>query len=404
MGCSTDSTDNESIFPVPPIISENQKETTTPEIQIEVVNPLVPEPIVEPVVAAELMDNIAPQIINSSVRHGDIDVDPNIERFVFIFGEDIGATNFIKLIDNTTGLNMGWIPFIRDRQIELTRFPHNLGAGLQLIGGHVYTITIHVADRAHNWAKPLNVTFVTEFIDFAAEEQAIRDLYAVYATAHSDQDVDTLAKVWLSGESKDIFTAWTFWVGTFEKNEGAKAVSEAWAGIFRLRGGNMEVDITYIAIDSRGKEAVLRGSYNWGNQGGALISALKKDGNDWKIRAIDYTDGRFGTQIETLVAPAHIFEEIIRVSFKNDIQPILAERCAIPGCHAAPGAGGLNLSQYNTFKKGGNSGAAFSAGNGKGSLVVKRIDGGGMPPIPPSLNAEQIQLFINWIDEGSANN
>ena len=87
------------------------------------------------------------------------------------------------------------------------------------------------------------------------------------------------------------------------------------------------------------------------------------------------------------------------VSFKDDIQPILAERCAIPGCHAAAGAAaGLDLSQYDTFKP------AFTAGDGKGSLVVKRIDGGGMPPIPPPLDADQVQLFIDWIDEGAENN
>ena len=93
-----------------------------------------------------------------------------------------------------------------------------------------------------------------------------------------------------------------------------------------------------------------------------------------------------------------------KVSFKDDIQPILAERCAIPGCHAAPGIAGLNLSQYDTFKKGGANGAVFAAGDGKGSFVVKRIDGGGMPPIPPPLNADQVQLFIDWIDEGAENN
>ena len=47
-------------------------------------------------------------------------------------------------------------------------------------------------------------------VDFAVEEQAIRDLYADYALAHGDQDVDALTDVWLPGESKDIFTAWTF--------------------------------------------------------------------------------------------------------------------------------------------------------------------------------------------------
>ena len=96
------------------------------------------------------------------------------------------------------------------------------------------------------------------------------------------------------------------------------------------------------------------------------------------------------------------------VSFQADIQPILAERCATPGCHAVPGAAGLDLNEYDTFKKGGKkkkkNGPGFIAGDGKGSLVVKRIDGGGMPPIPPPLDKDQIQLFIDWIDAGAENN
>ncbi len=147
-------------------------------------------------------------------------------------------------------------------------------------------------------------------IDFAAEELAIRDLYGVYAVAHGDQDVDVLGDVWLRKEAKDVFTAWTFWAGTFEKNEGWKAVNKAWEGIFRLRGGKMAVDITYIAIDSKGKKAILRGGYNWGNQRGDLISELNKDGNDWKIRAIDYTGGKHGKQVKDLIEPAHTFGEI----------------------------------------------------------------------------------------------
>ena len=43
-------------------------------------------------------------------------------------------------------------------------------------------------------------------IDFAAEEQAIRDLYAEYALAHGDQDVDVLTEMYGSpGESKRHF-------------------------------------------------------------------------------------------------------------------------------------------------------------------------------------------------------
>ncbi|RKU16939.1 hypothetical protein C6500_17095 [Candidatus Poribacteria bacterium] len=100
---------------------------------------------------------------------------------------------------------------------------------------------------------------------------------------------------------------------------------------------------------------------------------------------------------ESNVAAREIF-------FKNHIQPILAERCAISGCHAAPGVAGLDLSKYDTFKKGGANGPAFVAGNGKGSLIVKRIDGGGMPPGGPPLTTDQILFFIYWIDQGAANN
>ena len=108
--------------------------------------------------------------------------------------------------------------------------------------------------------------------------------------------------------------------------------------------------------------------------------------------------------VEQPVIEEPVVPDLPQTSFKDDIQPILAERCAIPGCHAAPGVAGLNLSKYDAFKKGGNGGPVFVAGNGNGSLVVKRIDGGGMPPIPPPLNADQVQLFIDWIDEGAGNN
>ena len=157
---------------------------------------------------------------------------------------------------------------------------------------------------------PVEPTVVERNIDFAAEEEAIRDLYAVYAAAHGKKDVDTLGDVWLKKGSDDVFTAWTFWAGTFERNNGWQDVNDAWVGIFRLRAGAVTVNITYIAIDSRGKEAVLRGAYKWGNQQGDLISALQKDGKDWKIRAIDYTGGKNGKQVKDLNEPAYTFGEI----------------------------------------------------------------------------------------------
>ncbi len=96
-----------------------------------------------------------------------------------------------------------------------------------------------------------------------------------------------------------------------------------------------------------------------------------------------------------------------KVSFKDDVMPILAESCATANCHVAGHFTNLDLSTYDTFKKGGDRGPAFVAGDGKGSLVVKRIDGSQPPQMPPNgppLNGEQIQLFIDWINEGAENN
>ena len=114
---------------------------------------------------------------------------------------------------------------------------------------------------------------------------------------------------------------------------------------------------------------------------------------------------------EPIVDPPDVEEPEVpaepKVSFKDDISPILTESCAFAGCHVAGHFTNLDLSTYDTFKNGGNGGAAFAAGDGKGSLVVRRIDGSQPPQMPPNgppLNGEQIQLFIDWINEGAENN
>ena len=97
-----------------------------------------------------------------------------------------------------------------------------------------------------------------------------------------------------------------------------------------------------------------------------------------------------------------------KVSFKDEILPLLTQKCALAGCHTANRpAGGLDLTSYDALKKGGNNGVAFIAKDGEVSLIVKRTDGT-QPPIMPfggaPLNQDQIQLLIDWIDEGAENN
>ena len=112
IGCSTDSTDGESIFPVPPIISEEEQEVTPPGIPVEIVPPPVPQPIVK--------DLTAPKLLESTVDSGRID--PNTDVISLRFNEDIIEID-IKLVDSSDR-SMKWIPsidIITGRRIFLTR-------------------------------------------------------------------------------------------------------------------------------------------------------------------------------------------------------------------------------------------------------------------------------------------
>ena len=91
-------------------------------------------------------------------------------------------------------------------------------------------------------------------------------------------------------------------------------------------------------------------------------------------------------------------------SFQDDILPILTNRCAFAGCHVAGGPGGIDLRTYEAVIAGGSKGAIVIAGDAGESELVQQIVEGKMPPSGPPLPAAQIQLIIDWINEGAKNN
>ena len=92
-------------------------------------------------------------------------------------------------------------------------------------------------------------------------------------------------------------------------------------------------------------------------------------------------------------------------SFSADISPILTNRCAIPGCHVAGGPHGVDLRTYDSLSAGGDDGAIVIANDARGSEIVEEIVQGKMPPAPNEpLDAAEIQLIIDWINEGAENN
>lgn len=141
-------------------------------------------------------------------------------------------------------------------------------------------------------------------IDFLTEEKAIKQTLVGQNTAISQKEEDDIMSFWIKSEDRNIFTAWTFAGGGFEKYEGWRAVKNGWIGIFKLRGGQMATDVSRVEIDSRASKAVLYGKYKW-EQNGELIIAFQKQRGKWLIRAIDYTNGSFGKQISKLSNPAY---------------------------------------------------------------------------------------------------
>ena len=91
-------------------------------------------------------------------------------------------------------------------------------------------------------------------------------------------------------------------------------------------------------------------------------------------------------------------------SFNADIMPILENRCAIAKCHVVDGPHDIDLRTYDSVIKGGDEGAIVIAGDAMESEMVEEIAEGKMPPEGPPLEAAQIQLIIDWINEGAENN
>ena len=143
-------------------------------------------------------------------------------------------------------------------------------------------------------------------VDYEAEDAAIREVFTLYTEAIETEDSKKFMAYWLKSESDDVFVTWDFWAGALAKHIGWKTIEQAWLGIFQLRRGKMTVEFDSVAIDKIGKTATLRGRYQWA-VGGGLIALMRKDREEgWKIKQVDYTNGKFGKQVDELKDPAYV--------------------------------------------------------------------------------------------------
>ena len=91
------------------------------------------------------------------------------------------------------------------------------------------------------------------------------------------------------------------------------------------------------------------------------------------------------------------------VSFVTDIKPILDARCI--KCHGVEQTKeGLDLQTYENIFAGSRNGSVIEPGNATDSLLVQLIVEGEMPNRGQPVTPEELQLIIEWINQGALNN
>lgn len=91
------------------------------------------------------------------------------------------------------------------------------------------------------------------------------------------------------------------------------------------------------------------------------------------------------------------------VSFATDIQPLLKNRCG--NCHGGNKTEeGLNLLSYEAILKGSDNGPVVNVGAADDSLLVEMVATLEMPKRGPKLTPPQVQLIIDWVNQGALNN
>lgn len=91
------------------------------------------------------------------------------------------------------------------------------------------------------------------------------------------------------------------------------------------------------------------------------------------------------------------------VSFTNDVLPILQSRCV--NCHGGDRTEeGLSLNSYTGVINGSENGAVVTPGDASNSLLAELISTQKMPKRGPKLTPPQVQVIIDWINQGALEN
>jgi len=91
------------------------------------------------------------------------------------------------------------------------------------------------------------------------------------------------------------------------------------------------------------------------------------------------------------------------VSFQSDILPIFDRSCT--RCHGGNRTEAeLDLRSYASLMTGSENGPVIVAGDDEASELITQVVTGEMPRRAPKLAAEQLQLLVDWVNQGALDN
>lgn len=91
------------------------------------------------------------------------------------------------------------------------------------------------------------------------------------------------------------------------------------------------------------------------------------------------------------------------VSFANDIQPIIQSRCI--NCHGGDRTEeDLSLKTHADIMAGSKNGSVVTPGDAMNSLLAEMVANQKMPKRGPKLTPPQVQLIVDWINQGALDN
>ena len=91
------------------------------------------------------------------------------------------------------------------------------------------------------------------------------------------------------------------------------------------------------------------------------------------------------------------------ISFTNDVLPILQSRCV--NCHGGNKIEeGLIMKSYAELMAGSKNGPVVIPGDAENSLMVELLRANKMPKKGPKLTPPQVQLIVDWINQGALDN